>query len=153
MTTAFHTATHLLHAALRQELGNSVQQKGSNITEERLRFDYACDSVPTEEQLKSIIDQINAWIAASLPVTKTIMPKQEALDSGALAFFAEKYPDTVSVFTIGDNKSTISRELCGGPHVTNTSEIPPLQIRSDKSIGQNIRRIYLEIKSSKKPPA
>lgn len=153
MTTAFHTATHLLHAALRQELGNSIQQKGSNITEERLRFDYACDSVPAEEQLKSIIDQINAWIAASLPVTKTIMPKQEALDSGALAFFAEKYPDTVSVYTIGDNKLIISRELCGGPHVTNTHEIPPLQIRSDKGIGQNIRRIYLETKSSKKPPA
>ena len=146
MTTAFHTATHLLHAALRQELGSSVQQKGSNITEERLRFDYACDIVPTEPQLQLIIDQINAWISADLPVTKTIMPKQEALDSGALAFFAEKYPDTVSVYSIGDEKSPISRELCGGPHVTNTSEIPSLQIRSDKSIGQNVRRIYLEIR-------
>lgn len=147
MTTAFHTATHLLHAALRQELGTSVQQKGSNITEERLRFDYVCDLVPTEKQLHSIIDQINAWIVASLPVTKTIMPKQEALDSGALAFFAEKYPDTVSVYAIGNGESIISRELCGGPHVASTSEIPPLQIRSDKSIGQNIRRIYLEAQS------
>lgn len=147
MTTAYHTATHLLHAALRQVLGSSVQQKGSNITEERLRFDYTCDSVPTAEQLDSIITQINAWIGEGLPVIKTIMPKQEALDSGALAFFAEKYPDTVSVYTIGGGDHIISRELCGGPHVTNTKDIPPLEIRSDKGIGQNIRRIYVQVKS------
>lgn len=149
MTTAYHTATHLLHAALRQELGASVQQKGSNITEERLRFDYACDAVPTSEQLDLIAAQINAWIVAGLPVTKTIMPKQAALDSGALAFFAEKYPDTVSVYTIGEGDHLISRELCGGPHVSNTKDIPQLEIRSDKGIGQNVRRIYVQVKVTK----
>lgn len=144
-TTKYHTATHLLHAALRNILGKHVQQMGSNITAERLRFDFAHPQALSETEKKAVIDQINDWIAADLPMTRQMMKKDEALSQGALAFFGEKYPDEVSVYTIGQDPQTdwISKELCGGPHVTKTGVIGKLAIQKEKAVGQGIRRIYL----------
>jgi alanyl-tRNA synthetase len=151
-TVKYHTATHLLHAALRQELGTTVQQKGSNITVERLRFDFSFERALTSEEITKIETQINAWINADLPMVKHILPKTEALKSGAIAFFAN-YPDEVSVYTIGVDpvgpahdlaKGWISKEFCGGPHVEHTGVIGPIKITKEQSAGSGIRRIYLE---------
>ena len=143
-TTEYHTATHLLHAALRQELGTQVEQRGSHITAERLRFDFAYPEAVTTEQLQAVEQQVNAWILADLPVTKQTLPKQEALDAGAIAFFREKYPETVTVYTIGTdvNSDWISKEFCGGPHVEKTSQIGTLEVYKEKSVGAGVRRIY-----------
>lgn len=140
-TTKYHTATHLLHQALADILGDEIQQAGSNITAERLRFDYTYSGKPTHEQLKEIESIINTKIQADLPVTKTIEDKEEALSSGARAFFAEKYPEKVSVFTIGD----YSKELCGGPHVERTGTIGEIEIYKDESLGSGKRRIYAKL--------
>ncbi len=146
VTTKYHTATHLLHAALRQVLGKHVSQKGSNITVERLRFDFSHPDALTPMQLKEIEIQINEWIVADLPMTKAMMAKQAALDSGAMAFFVEKYPDEVSVYTIGKSgEAWVSRELCGGPHVAHTGEIGAIKIVKEKAISAGIRRIYAEL--------
>jgi alanyl-tRNA synthetase len=144
-TTRFHTATHLLHAALRKLLGETVQQKGSNITAERLRFDFSFERALSDEEKKQVETQINAWIKADLPVTKQMMNKEEALRSGAIAFFVEKYPDEVSVYTIGLDAKTdwISKELCGGPHVSRTSEIGPIKIQKEQSVSAGVRRVYV----------
>lgn len=148
-TTRFHTATHLLHAALRKTLGSHVQQMGSNITAERLRFDFAHPQALTESEKSEVIHQVNAWIAAALPMTRQVMNKDEALAQGALAFFGEKYPDEVSVYTVGKDPTSdwISKELCGGPHVQNTGEIGELVIQKEKAVGQGVRRIYLVAKN------
>jgi len=138
ITTKYHTATHLLHQALRDVLGDEISQEGSNITSERLRFDYAYSSKPTPTQLEEIETIVNAKITTDLPVTKSIEDKGEAIKSGARAFFAEKYPDKVSVYTIGD----YSRELCGGPHVARTKEIGQIKIFKDEALGSGKRRIY-----------
>lgn len=149
ITTKYHTATHLLHKALRQVLGDHVAQKGSNITVERLRFDFSHPEPITAEQLTQIESLVNQWIAADYPVTKTMMAKQAALDSGALAFFVEKYPDEVSVYTVGrPGEDWISRELCGGPHVSHTGEIGQIEIVKEKAISAGIRRIYAMLKSA-----
>lgn len=140
-TTKYHTATHLLHQALVDVLGDSVQQAGSNITSERLRFDYTYTGKPTEAELKEIEAIINTKIKEDLPVIKTIEDKDEALKSGARAFFAEKYPDKVSVYTIG----TYSRELCGGPHVERTGVIGKIVIYKDEALGSGKRRIYAKL--------
>ncbi len=145
ITTKYHTATHLLHQALHDVLGEEIQQAGSNITSERLRFDYTYSGKPTPEQLKQIEKIINEKIAADLPVTKTIEDKDAAIKSGARAFFAEKYPDKVSVFSIGD----YSRELCGGPHVEHTGLIGAVEITKDEALGSGKRRIYAILKSWK----
>ena len=147
-TTKYHTATHLLHAALRKILGTHVQQKGSNITAERMRFDFTHHAALTEAEKKQVEDQINEWIAADLPVTMKIQPKQEALQSGAVAFFIEKYPDEVSVYTIGRDaeKDWISKEFCGGPHVRSTGEIGPIVITKEQSASAGVRRVYVEVK-------
>lgn len=144
--TRYHTATHLLHAALRQILGTHVHQEGSNITQERLRFDFAHDSALTETQLQEVEDWINEKIQQDLPVSQQMMPKQEALDSGAMAFFKEKYPDVVSVYTIGEDANWVSRELCGGPHVTHTGEIPTVEIFKQKPVSAGVRRVYLRFR-------
>lgn len=141
ITTKYHTATHLLHQALCDVLGNTVAQAGSNITSERLRFDYTYAGKPTEEQLKQIEQIINEKIADNLPVVKSIENKDEAIKSGAKAFFAEKYPEKVSVYTIGD----YSRELCGGPHVGRTGEIGQIKIFKDEALGSGKRRIYAKL--------
>ncbi len=146
-TIKYHTATHLLHAALRKILGTHVQQKGSNITGERLRFDFIQPTKLTIEEIDKVESQINDWIQESLPVTREETSKVEALESGAIAFFVEKYPDTVSVYTVGkDSKNDwISKELCGGPHVSNTSEIGPIKIYKEEAVSAGVRRIYIKL--------
>ncbi|MDP1743505.1 MAG: alanine--tRNA ligase [Candidatus Amesbacteria bacterium] len=138
VTTRYHTATHLLHAALRKILGSHVSQKGSNITSERLRFDFSHPDKLTSEQILQIEDLVNQKIDENIEVNKLEMKKDEALKMGALAFFPEKYPDVTSVYKIGD----YSMELCGGPHVTSTSEIGRFKINREESAGAGIRRIY-----------
>lgn len=144
-TTKYHTATHLLHAALRKILGTHVQQKGSNITGERLRFDFSHPIAMTEEEKQKVEDQINEWIQQDLPMTKQIMQKEDALKSGAIAFFIEKYPDEVSVYTIGKDVDNdwISKEFCGGPHVEHTGQIGPIKIQKEQAVSAGVRRIYL----------
>lgn len=144
-TTRYHTATHLLHAALRKIVGTHVQQKGSNITAERLRFDFSHSEALTQEQLSAVIQQINDWIAQALPVTVETMSKDVALQSGAIAFFIDKYPEQVTVYTIGTNaqENWISKEFCGGPHVSNTSEIGKITLVKESAVSQGVRRIYL----------
>jgi alanyl-tRNA synthetase len=146
ITTAYHTTTHLLHAALRQVLGNHIQQKGSHINQDRLRFDFSHNSALTKEEIQQIQDLVNQWIEQDLPVQKKQMAKEEALQSGALAFFADRYPDQVDVYQIGEER-LISRELCGGPHVSSTGEINKIEIFKEKSAAAGVRRIYVKVKS------
>ncbi len=150
ITTKYHTATHLLQAALRKVLGTHVQQKGSNITGERLRFDFSHSQPISAEELKQVEDQMNQWIAKKLPVTVQTQQKQAALDQGAIAFFAEKYPDQVTVYTIGNDpeKDWISKELCGGPHVKNTAEIGPVELFKEQSASAGVRRIYARLRTA-----
>jgi alanyl-tRNA synthetase len=135
--TRLHTATHLLHRALREVLGPEVHQDGSDINPERLRFDFTYPEKLTPEQIMQIEMIVNAKIAEDLPVSWEEMPLQEAHASGALAFFKEKYPARVKVYSIGD----YSKEFCGGPHVTHTGEIGSFKIISEKSVSAGIRRI------------
>ncbi len=145
-TVKFHTATHLLHAALRKIVGTHVQQKGSNITAERLRFDFSQDVALTSEQQQAVIDQVNDWITQDLPVTRQVLPKKVALEQGAIAFFAEKYPDEVSVYTVGTDPENdwVSKELCGGPHVQHTGEIGAVRIQKEQAVSAGVRRLYLQ---------
>ncbi len=145
----YHTTTHLLHAALRQVLGLHVQQMGSNITADRLRFDFKHDAKLSEAELDSVEALINEKIQANLPVHKTIEAKDEAIKSGAMAFFRDKYPDTVSVYTIGNNPQSgwFSKELCGGPHVSSTGVIGPVTIKKEEAVGAGIRRVYITLKN------
>ncbi len=147
VTTKYHTATHLLHAALRKVLGTHVQQKGSNITVERLRFDFSHPTPMTLAEQKAVEDLVNEWIREDLPVTMKLLPKDEALQSGAIAFFLEKYPDEVSVYTIGKDvdKDWISKEFCGGPHVTSTGQIGPIKLLKEQSTSAGIRRVYMQL--------
>lgn len=147
ITTRYHTATHLLHKALRDILGDHVKQKGSNITAERLRFDFSHSEKIALAQLQSIEETINKKIAADLPVIRQEMRKEEALAEGALAFFVEKYPDVVSVYTIGPQDNWYSRELCGGPHVSSTGQIGRIKITKEESAGAGVRRIYASLVS------
>ena len=135
--TRLHTATHLLHAALRRILGEEVKQQGSDITPERLRFDFTFPRKLTPEELQTIESTVNQVVEEGLPVTKKEMPYQEALKSGALAFFKQKYPEKVNVYSIGD----FSKELCGGPHVSNTIEIGKFKITKEESVSAGVRRI------------
>lgn len=139
-----HTATHLLHWALREVLGKSVRQEGSNITKERLRFDFVHKQKLSEKELKKVENLINQKIKEGLPVHKSIETKEEALKSGALAFFKETYPEKVSVYTIGKDsqKDWVSKELCGGPHVKSTSEIGRVNITKQDKIGSGLIRVY-----------
>ncbi len=145
-TVKFHTATHLLHAALRKILGTHVQQKGSNITAERLRFDFSHPEAVTPAEQEKVLAQINEWITLDLPVTRQVMAKDLALSSGAVAFFAEKYPDEVSVYTVGANPETdwVSKELCGGPHVEHTGQIGMVKIQKEQAVSAGVRRLYLQ---------
>lgn len=145
-TLKYHTATHLLHQALFDVLGDQVRQEGSNITGERLRFDFAAGHKPTEEEVKKVETIINEKINAGLPMRYKNMPKTDAEKVGAKSFFKEKYPDMVKVYYIGgeDDKpeTAYSKEFCGGPHVTNTKEIGNLEIYKVEKIGSNLFRIY-----------
>ena len=137
METKYHTATHLLNAALKQVLGSHVHQRGSNITSERMRFDFSHDAKMTDEEKKATEDLINKWIEEAIPVEKLEMKKEEAVKIGAEAMFLEKYADIVSVYKIGD----ISIEICGGPHVSNTSELGHFKIKKEESSSSGVRRI------------
>lgn len=155
MTTRYHTATHLLHAALRQVLGESVEQKGSNITTQRLRFDFSHPKALTKEQQQRVSDLINQWIEADYEVNKQVLSKVEALKLGALALFIDQYPDTVNMYSIGPNPQGnqktvdyISRELCSGPHVEHTGLIGQIELAKEKAVADGIRRIYALQKSS-----
>ena len=139
--TKYHTATHLLQQALRDVLGDHVHQAGSNLTNERLRFDFSHDKALTPDQVKAVEKIINEKIAADLLVTQKEMAYDEAIKTGALAFFKEKYPAKVTVYHIGD----YSRELCGGPHVARTSEIGKIKIVKQESPGSSLRRVYLKL--------
>lgn len=132
-----HTATHLLHAALRQVLGKNVQQMGSDITAERLRFDFSHSPKMTKEEIKKTEDLVNEKIKDGLDVKKEEMLYEEAIKSGALAFFKEKYPERVNVYSVRD----FSREICAGPHVKKTSEIGGIKIIKEESSGAGVRRL------------
>ena len=135
--TKYHTATHLLNAALKKVIGSDVHQLGSNITEERLRFDFPCDHKLTDEEKQRVEELVNQWIDEGLPVIKETMSKEDAIKSGAECMFIDKYPDEVTVYSIGD----ISKELCGGPHVKNTKEIGHFKIKKEESSSAGVRRI------------
>ena len=146
--TKFHTTTHLLHAALRKILGEHVSQKGSNITFERLRFDFSHPQKLTDEEMKKVDDLINEQINKGLQVTFEIKSLDEAIKDGALHFFAEKYGNKVKVYTIGDPKGDwFSKEVCGGPHVTNTGEIGRVRIKKQEKIGSGLMRVYLVLEN------
>lgn len=136
--TKYHTATHLLHQSLRQILGDHVQQSGSNITSERLRFDFTHTDKLSDEQIRQVNDLVNQQIDKKMDVTVTSMPFVEAQKNGALAFFGNKYPEIVTVYQMGD----FSREVCTGPHVKNTGELGKFQIQKQESAGGGKRRIY-----------
>lgn len=135
--TKLHTATHLLQAALRKVLGESVRQNGSNITEERLRFDFTFSRRLTSEELQRVEDLVNDAIKRDLKVTRQIMKLNQAVEGGALAFFRDTYGDEVSVYTIGD----FSKEVCGGPHVEHTGVLEHFRITKQDNIGAGLMRI------------
>lgn len=137
METKYHTATHLLNAALKKVLGDHVHQKGSNITAERMRFDFSHDSKMTPEEKQSVEDLVNEYINMNIPVEKLEMKKEEAVEMGAECQFIERYPDIVTVYKIGD----VSIEICGGPHVNNTSELGKFKIKKEESSSSGVRRI------------
>ena len=136
--TRYHTATHLLNAALKVVVDPNTHQRGSNITTERMRFDFNCDHKLTDEEKQKVEDLVNEWIAQGLDVKVEEMSKDEAVASGAECMFIEKYPDIVTVYTIGDN---VSKELCGGPHVKNTKELGHFKIKKEEASSAGIRRI------------
>ena len=140
--TKYHTATHLLNAALKEVVGPDVHQKGSNITSERMRFDFSCDHKLTDDEKQKVEELVNNWIKEGFEVTSAQMSKEEAINSGAECMFIEKYPDIVTVYSIGN----ISKELCGGPHVQNTNEIGEFKIKKEEASSAGVRRIKAIIK-------
>ena len=135
--TKYHTATHLLNAALKVVLGEHVHQKGSNITAERMRFDFSHDTKMTDEEKQKVEALVNEYIKMAIPVEKMEMKKEEAIAMGAEAMFIEKYGDIVTVYKIGD----VSLELCGGPHVSNTSELGTFKLKKEEASSAGVRRI------------
>lgn len=137
METKYHTATHLLNAALKKVLGDHVHQKGSNITAERMRFDFSHPAKMTDEEKQKAEELVNQYINQAIPVERLEMKKEEALALGAEAMFIDKYGDVVTVYKIGD----VSIELCGGPHVDNTSKLGHFKIKKEESSSAGVRRI------------
>ncbi len=137
VVTRMHTATHLLHAALQKVLGPTANQKGSNITAERLRFDFSWPEKMTDEQKAAVEKLVNEWIDAGIEVTKKMTTVEEAKAEGAMALFGAKYGDQVSLYSIGD----ISKEICSGPHVANTKELGSFKIKKEESSSAGVRRI------------
>jgi len=141
-TKKLHTATHLLHQALIDVLKTEITQKGSNITPERLRFDFTFGRKMTDEEKKKVEDIVNEKIKAALPVQKVIMKKEEAEKTGAAHAFGDKYGDEVSIYFIGDSiAKAYSKEFCGGPHVTNTKELGTFKIQKEEAVSAGVRRI------------
>ncbi|MBQ9538840.1 MAG: alanine--tRNA ligase [Treponema sp.] len=149
ITTKYHTATHLLQQALVQVLGDEVAQKGSNITDERMRFDFSFHRAMTKEEVKQVEDIVNEQIQKDLPVTMEIMDLEAAKASGARALFGEKYEQQVKVYTIGPKAGTadkwFSKEVCGGPHVQHTAQIGTFKITKEQSSSAGVRRIRATI--------
>ena len=137
VVTRMHTATHLLHAALHKVLGPNALQKGSNITAERLRFDFSWPAKMTDEQKAEVEKLVNEWIQQGIEVTKKMTTVEEAKAEGAMALFGAKYGDQVSLYSIGD----ISKEICCGPHVANTKELGSFKIKKEESSSAGVRRI------------
>ena len=137
VVTRMHTATHLLHAALHKVLGPTANQKGSNITPERLRFDFTWPEKMTDEQIKQVEDLVNQWIQEGIAVSKKTTTVEEAKNEGAMALFGSKYGDQVTLYTIGD----VSKEICCGPHVENTRELGSFKITKEQSSSAGVRRI------------
>ncbi len=135
--TRYHTATHLLNAALKIVIGPSSHQMGSNINDERMRFDFTCDHKLTEEEKQRAEDLVNEWIQAGLDVTVEEMSKEEAVKLGAEAMFIERYPDIVTVYSVGN----VSKEICMGPHVKNSKEIGKFKIVKEEASSAGVRRI------------
>ncbi len=142
-----HTATHLMNAALRKVLGENVWQKGSNITEERTRFDFTHGTKMTDEEKKQTEDLVNHWINGDLTVKRETMPLADAQKVGAIGVFGEKYPETVSIYTVFDPKTEeiVSREFCGGPHVEHTGVIGKFKIQKEEAVSAGVRRIKATI--------
>jgi alanyl-tRNA synthetase len=136
-TTKYHTATHLLHKALKEVLGGNVEQRGSNITQERIRFDFSFDKKLTDEEKKEVEDKVNNQIKKAIPVKCEEMPYEGAVKSGAESFFKDRYPKIVKVYTIGN----FSKEICTGPHVENTKELGKFKIIKETSSSSGVRRI------------
>ena len=139
--TKYHTATHLLNAALKIVVSPDCHQKGSNITDERMRFDFSCDHKLTEEEKEKTQELVNEWINEGLDVWVEEMKKEDAINSGAECMFIEKYPDIVTVYFIGNQEKIVSKELCGGPHVKNTREIGKFKIKKEEASSSGVRRI------------
>ncbi|OGK42310.1 hypothetical protein A3A46_00160 [Candidatus Roizmanbacteria bacterium RIFCSPLOWO2_01_FULL_37_13] len=137
-TIKYHTATHLLHQALFDILGDDIRQEGSNITADRLRFDFYSPKIPSQNDIDKLAKIIDVKIKAKIPVSFKIIPKEKALKIGARAFFREKYPALVKIYFIGN----YSKEFCGGPHVVNTKEVGKISIFKFEKIGNNLYRIY-----------
>jgi alanyl-tRNA synthetase len=137
VVTRMHTATHLLHAALHKVLGSTANQKGSNITAERLRFDFTWPEPMTSEQKAEVEKLVNEWIDRAIDVEKTMTSVEEAKAQGAMALFGSKYGDQVALYTIGD----VSKEICSGPHVSNTKELGSFKILKEQSSSAGVRRI------------
>jgi len=151
IVTRLHTATHLLHQALRDVLGDHIKQVGSNITVKRLRFDFTHPEKLTDEQIKKIEKIINEKIDQTLPIKMEVMTLDQAKKKGALAFFGQKYGEKVKVYSIGPStgsRQVYSCEACGGPHVENTSKIGHIKIRKEEGIGAGRRRIYAFLEKS-----
>jgi alanyl-tRNA synthetase len=142
MSLRYHTATHLLNAALKRVLGEHVKQRGSNITPERLRFDFSHSAKVTDEEKEKITALMNEWVSKGLVVTRQEMPREEAEKMGAEMEFGAKYPDIVSVYSIRDTDGTpISMEFCGGPHVENTGTLGVFSIQKEEASSAGVRRI------------
>ncbi|MBO6145298.1 MAG: alanine--tRNA ligase [Bacilli bacterium] len=139
--TKYHTATHLLNAALKVVVNKDCHQKGSNITDERMRFDFSCDHKLTDEEKEKTENLVNEWIKEGLDVWYEEMSKEDAIKSGAECMFIEKYPDIVTVYFIGNKDKIVSKELCGGPHVKNTSVIGKFKIKKEEASSSGVRRI------------
>jgi alanyl-tRNA synthetase len=146
----YHTATHLLQSALRQLFGNELRQHGSNITEERLRFDFNHDQKLSPEEIKQAEDLVNGWINEDVPVKFTEYPTQQALDMGAIGPFGERYGETVKVYQMGPDDHIVSLEICGGPHVDHTGQLAEggkaFKITKEESSSAGIRRIKAVLK-------
>ncbi|MEG2159389.1 MAG: alanine--tRNA ligase, partial [Clostridia bacterium] len=140
-TTRLHTATHLLQAALRKVVGEEVAQKGSNITPERLRFDFSFHRPLTDEEIKRTEDLVNEAISRKMPIECRETTVAEAKNEGAIGLFESKYGDVVKMYTMGD----FSKEICGGPHASNTGELGRFVITKEQSSSAGIRRIKAEL--------
>ncbi len=145
IVTRLHTATHLLNAALRQVLGNTVEQRGSDITAERTRFDFLFPRKLIQEEIKKIEDLVNYAVSKDFAVSADELPLEEAKKSGALFFYKGRYPERVKVYTVGNLQEIFSKELCGGPHVSRTGEIGRFKIEKEESSSAGVRRIRATI--------